>query len=277
MRNWILFLIIGLVLQAPSPEVFGAPSKENTLWKVVPSRANAMVFFGKRIVDVNRARVEKLIPYEFGWQGNETTFIFRLTSRQLNTPYFELSFKVLQKDYENDIPVKLNIDAGTNINRVKPVIKEVVIDEIGTYKIKISSSFFYLGNQNFIRILGANVRPIGYGTSPPNCRFEYIKLAIPKDTSEGLTTPVVFEAPTETEYRELGIGSRTRIKTPKIPPKREEVLEMTPQELSSAIQNSAIKVQNFSIPLKETHEQKINKQFDQETHNGYMYSEHLKT
>lgn len=161
-----------------------AQEKENVLWSATPKEGSYTKFFGKRVVDVMRGEAGLLIPQEFGWQGNQLIFIFRLTSEQLEAPQYEFTFEVTSKDYDSDEPVEIDIYAGTNINNLKTVKQGIVINRLGIYTIVLPSAYFYLGSQNFIKISGRNVLPIGYGENPPNCRFGTFKLAIPAGEEE---------------------------------------------------------------------------------------------
>ena len=167
--------IAAIVLFFVSCPLFAA---ENSIWEVKTSDANYMKYFGRRIVDVNRAEATRLIPQEFGWQGNQLIFIFNLTSSLLQTPQYDFEFEVISNDYESDEPVELDIYAGTNINNLKAVAQGINIMKKGKYAIPLPSSLFYLGSQNFIKVFGRNVRPIGYGNNPPNCRFGAFRLVI---------------------------------------------------------------------------------------------------
>jgi len=181
-RKLIFFFVLALFFSG-GVSVF-ALETENVIWQIKPREGNYMKYFGKRVVDVNRAEADRLIPQEFGWQGNQLIFIFHLTSKQLQNPTFEFIFEIFSYSYDADEPVHLDIYAGKNINNLKTAAQGIKITRAGTYTVQIPSSHFYLGNQNFIKIMGENVRPIGYGENPPNCRFLSFRLAIPAGQAE---------------------------------------------------------------------------------------------
>lgn len=200
MKRRSFFLLLSLVFVAGLIPVSSAMEEDNVIWQVRPREGNYMKYFGKRVVDVNRADSDRLVPQEFGWQGNQLIFIFHLTSKQLQIPTFEFSFEIISKDYDVDELVELDIYAGTNINNLKTVAQKIKIDHAGFYKLRIPSTQFYLGSQNFIKIFGQNVRPIGYGENPPNCRFGSFKLLIPGENTKQEEAP----APIQQEQKAVG-------------------------------------------------------------------------
>ena len=153
------------------------------IWEVKPDETQYMKYFGRRVVNVNRAEAGRLVPQEFGWQGNQVIFIFNLVSSQIEKPEYQFVFDIIASDYDAGAPVEpveLDVYAGTNINNLKPVVQGYKITKSGPHTFTIPSSSFYLGAQNFIRVFGRNVKPIGYGENPPNCRFGMFRLVIPE-------------------------------------------------------------------------------------------------
>ncbi|MBI4972129.1 MAG: hypothetical protein HZC17_09940 [Candidatus Omnitrophica bacterium] len=179
MKQRLLSLLLSVLFVSTLTPVSFSMEEDNVIWQVKPREGNYMKYFGKRVIDVNRADSDRLVPQEFGWQGNQVIFIFHLTSKQLQSPQFEFVFEIISKDYDVDELVELDVYAGTNINNLKTIAQKIKIDHAGFYKINIPSTQFYLGSQNFVKIYGSNVRPIGYGENPPNCRFGSFKLVIP--------------------------------------------------------------------------------------------------
>ncbi|MBI4399098.1 MAG: hypothetical protein HY586_08215 [Candidatus Omnitrophica bacterium] len=158
--------------------------RENIIWKIKPSESHYMKYFGKRVIDVNRKDADRFVPQEFGWQGNQMIFIFHLTSDQLERPTFTFVIEIFSRDYDVDEPVEIDIYAGTNINSLKTVTQGLKIEKVGEFPIEIPSSLFYVGGQNFIKLVGRNVHPIGYGENPPNCRFASFRLSVPSAEAE---------------------------------------------------------------------------------------------
>lgn len=206
MKQRVISILLCAVFFAGLVPISSAMEEDNVIWQVRPREGNYMKYFGKRVVDVNRADSDRLVPQEFGWQGNQLIFIFHLTSKQLQVPAFEFSFEVTSKDYDADELVELDIYAGTNINNLKTVSQKIKIDHSGFYKLNIPSTYFYLGSQNFIKVYGPNVKPIGYGENPPNCRFGSFKLLIPGENAkqEQETAPVEQEQKPAVPSESLG-------------------------------------------------------------------------
>lgn len=178
LKKFLIFALIAAFLGSEWTPAFAA-REEKVIWAVKPKEGNYMKYFGKRIVDVNRAEADRLIPQELGWQGNQLIFIFRLSSGELQQSEYQFSFEITSKDYNVEEMVEMDVYSGTNLNNLKTVAQGVKIERMGTYSFTIPSTNFYLGSQNFIRIFGRNVRPIGYGENPPNCRFGLFKLSVP--------------------------------------------------------------------------------------------------
>lgn len=182
MRRWLISsFILAIFLSLTGIGNFLSAAEENVIWQIKPKEGNYMKYFGKRVVDVNRSEADRLVPQEFGWQGNQLIFIFHLTSKQLQAPEFEFSFEIIAKDYDADEQVEIDLYAGTSINNLKTIAQGIKIIRTGVFSFKIPSTNFYLGSQNFIKIFGRNVRPTGYGENPPNCRFGVFKMVIPVD------------------------------------------------------------------------------------------------
>lgn len=163
----VFFLLVGtfIVLDTRSPFV----------WDLTPNMGTVIYFRGK-VFDVEQENPSQGLPSEMGWLGNEITLRFPLDENDLRADSFQFEFNVTFKDFNTDEHVALDIYAGRNLNRLKLVKEDLVIDRLGEYSVPIEKAYFREGEKNFIRLSGKNVAPIGYGKNPPNCKFGFMRL-----------------------------------------------------------------------------------------------------
>ena len=159
MKNKIILILLTVFTLVFFFQVISA----ELLWTVNAGGVSGV--WGSATCDVATARG---CPWEMGWEGNTITYKFFLPAN------VELESKVVfvigvnYRNYGTNKNVLLNIAAGSDSRALSLVNPSFPIDRTGDLPVTIDSSLFKKGTTNYIRIIGTNVNPYGYGTNPPN-------------------------------------------------------------------------------------------------------------